>query len=165
MALGTRLGTTLSITVQLMLLTNICPTGRAQGSPDPALVGDWKLLSVDNVNPDGTRKPRHGAHPAGLLILDAKGCYSLIVLTEGNPDEYKAALEGNNADYGRYTVDKAKHAITFFMDHASHPELEGSSHTRYYSLEGDRLTYTTVQSTLGGKPQATYGEVVLERMR
>ena len=89
----------------------------------------------------------------------------MIVLTEGTPEEYKAALEGNNADYGRYTVNEADHSVTFYMDHASHPELEGSSHTRYYTLKGNTLIYTTLRLKRDGGNESTYGEVVLERMK
>ena len=127
------------------------------------LVGAWTLISVDNVRPDGSRVPRHGAHPAGLLIFDADGRYSLIVITDGTPEEYKAALEGNNADYGRYTVNEGDSSITFYMDHASHPELVGSSHTRYFTLKDDRLRYTTARLSPGGKAKEIYGEVVLVR--
>jgi Lipocalin-like domain len=129
------------------------------------LVGTWTLISVDNIKPDGSHTPRHGSHPSGLLIFDAQGRYSLVVLTEGTPEEYKAAIEGNNADYGRYSVNESEQSITFHMDHASHPELEGSSHTRYFTLIGDRLIYTTVKMSANGEAKSTYGEVVLERAK
>jgi Lipocalin-like domain len=129
------------------------------------VIGTWTLLSVDNVRPDGTRAPRHGNRPAGLLMFDASGHYSLIVLTQGTPEEYKAALEGDNCDYGRYTVNQSDHSITFYMDHANHRELENSSHTRYYTLQGDELRYTTVRLSAGGKSTGTFGEVVLRRTR
>jgi len=127
------------------------------------LIGTWTLLSVDNVHPDGTRSPRHGKHPAGLLMFDAGGHYSLIVLTQGTPEEYKAALEGDNCDYGRYTVDESARSITFYMDHANHRELEGSSHTRYYTLQNNELRYTTVRVNPDSKAASTYGEVLLTR--
>jgi Lipocalin-like domain len=87
----------------------------------------------------------------------------LIILTEGSADEYKAALEGNNADFGRYTVDEPDRSITFHMDHASHKELEGTSHKRYFSLNGGQLKYTTSRVPADGKAKDVYGEVVLER--
>ncbi|QHN02561.1 lipocalin-like domain-containing protein [Granulicella sp. WH15] len=158
-----RLGHHLLFLATLLLL--IIPVSAQQKATQSQLVGYWKLLSVDNVKPDGTRAPRHGAHPAGLLIFDNQGRYSLIVLTEGTPEEYKAAVEGNNADYGHYTVNEAEQSVTFFMDHASHPQLEGSSHTRYFTLKGDRLTYTTTKLSPEGKSKDTFGEVVLEKMK
>jgi hypothetical protein len=135
---------------------------KAAGTP---LVGTWTLVSVDNVSPDGRRVPRHGTHPAGLLIFDEQGRYSLIILTEGTPDEYKAALEGNNADFGRYTVDEMDQSITFFMDHASHKELDGTAHKRYFTLKGGQLRYTTSRVPTDGKAGDVYGEVVLERAK
>ena len=128
-----------------------------------AIDGTWTLVSVDNVNPDGTRAPRHGAKPAGQLIFDGMGHYSLIVLTPGTPEEYKAALEGDNCDYGRYTVNDADHSVTFYMDHANHRNLEGSSHTRFYTVKDDELRYTTTRLDANGKAAKTYGEVVLKR--
>jgi hypothetical protein len=167
MRLRIHAGGTIAILSALVSSIGVSASQAAQRPAGAAaeLIGEWKLLSVDNVDPDGTRKPRHGAHPAGLLIFDSQGRYSLIVLTEGTPEEYKAAVEGNNADYGRYTVDPTRHTITFYMDHASHPELEGSSHTRYYTLQGDRLSYTTLAIPTGRNPTTTYGEVVLERLK
>jgi hypothetical protein len=154
----------LLLTLFAFQIAALCGMAQRPAKPSP-LVGTWSLVSVDNVKPDGSRTPRHGSHPAGLLIFDDHGRYSLIVLTEGTPDEYKSALEGNNADYGRYTVNEAEHTVTFYMDHASHPELEGSSHTRFYRLDGDRLIYTTVRLPAGAKSAATYGEVVLQRAK
>lgn len=149
-----------------MLLPMIFAAGTFS-QPDAAskesVVGAWKLISVDNVKPDGSREPRHGAHPAGLLIFDPQGHYSMIVLTEGTPEEYKAAVEGNNADYGRYTVQESDHTITFYMDRASHRELEGSSHTRFFTLEGNRLIYTTARIPKNAQVRETYGEVVFEK--
>jgi Lipocalin-like domain len=155
----------LSIAILLFALHGVGEIRAQQRVPKARLVGYWTLISVDNVKPDGSRAPRHGAHPAGLLIFDAKGHYSLIVLTEGTPEEYKTALEGNNADYGHYTVNESDQSITFFMEHASHPELEGSSHTRYFTLKGDRLTYTTVRPDSNQRIPITFGEVVLEKMK
>jgi hypothetical protein len=153
--------------VSLLVVTFLVSSAVAQQkhATKTDLLGAWTLLSVDNVKPDGSRVPRHGAHPAGLLIFDAQGRYSMIVLTEGTPEEYKAAIEGNNSDYGRFTVQEADQSITFYMDHASHPELEGSSHTRYFTLKGDRLSYATVKLPADGKARDTYGEAIFERAK
>jgi hypothetical protein len=154
----------IALSVLLLLTLHVGNTAaQNKKSSTTPLVGVWTVISVDNVKPDGSRVPRHGAHPAGLLIFDEQGHYSLIVLTEGTPEEYKAALEGNNADYGRYTVNEAEQSITFYMDHASHPELEGTSHTRYFTLNGNRLTYSTAKLSTDVKAKETYGEVVLRR--
>ena len=42
------------------------------------LVGTWTYVSVDTVNPDGSRVPMYGPNPQGLAVFDSNGHYILL---------------------------------------------------------------------------------------
>jgi hypothetical protein len=119
----------------------------------PSLAGVWTLTVADEIRPDGTRVHAYGEHPEGQLILDPSGHYSVFVFrtprtkfasgvkSRGTPDEYEAATREVSAHYGRYTVDATSHTLTFDIDHASFPNLDGVEEKRPYELVGDDLTY------------------------
>lgn len=139
-----------------------------------ALVGTWTLIAVDNVFPDGSRIHLYGEQPRGILMLDSAGRYALQIFStdrprfasndksKGTAEEYKAALQGSNAHYGRYTVHD-NGAITFHIEHASFPNWEGTEQKRSFTLTGDELKYLVPTPTTGGS-QAT-GEVVWKRAK
>lgn len=152
-----------------------CPLagqGAAPAIPGAALLGDWVLLRVDNLKPDGTRVPLYGDHPAGLLTFLPDGTYAIQIFradrprfasgdkARGTEAEYRAAGQGCNAHFGRYEADPAGGTLTFRIAHASFPNWEGTVQVRPYRLEGDRLVYTVPAPTSGG---AVTGEVVWRR--
>jgi hypothetical protein len=136
----------------------------AAESPTPAnpLVGTWKLAVVDNLLADGSRVHLYGTHPSGLLMFDAEGNYSLQIVSadrprfaandkgKGTADEYRSAVQGSNAHFGQYVLNRAEGTITFRIEHASYPNWEGTEQTRSYTLTGDRLKYTVPAPTTGG---------------
>jgi hypothetical protein len=86
----------------------VLPTGAVsqQKLLKDQLVGTWRLVSNDNVAPDGTKRQIFGANPRGILIFEANGRYAQIFLRPGRPnfkannrlqgtlEEIKAAYEG-----------------------------------------------------------------------
>lgn len=136
------------------------------------LVGAWALVRADNVLPNGSRVHLYGDHPAGILMFDATGRYSLQILSaerprfaandksKGTAEEYRAAVQGSNSHFGRYAI-TADGAILFQIDHASFPNWEGTEQRRAFSLVGDELTYTVPTPTSG----AGVGEVVWRRVQ
>ena len=147
------------------------PANAQPESPTP-LVGTWRLVSVDNLLPDGTRVQLYGPRPSGLLMLDAGGRYALQILSadrpgfaskdksRGTPEEYRTAVQGSNAHFGTYAVDPAGGAVTFRIERASFPNWEGTEQRRPFTLTGDRLTYTVPAPTSG---TGAVGEVVWRR--
>ena len=89
------------------------------------LVGTWRLVSVDNLLPDGTRVQLYGPRPAGILMFDAGGRYALEIMSadrpgfaskdksRGTPEEYRTAVQGSNAHFGTYAVDTVGATVTF----------------------------------------------------
>lgn len=149
------------------------PIPAAQAEQPASLVGTWSVVLVDNILPDGTRVPLYGPHPDGLLMFDDAGHYSLQLLraervpfaandkSKGTPAELKAAVEGSNAHFGRYSVDPDGHTITFRIEHASFPNWDGTVQVRRFTLVGDRLTYVVPSPTTD---RSATGEVAWQRL-
>lgn len=135
------------------------------------LRGTWNLVLVDNVMPDGSRVHLYGDAPQGMLTFDDAGRYSLLIFSgdrprfasndkgRGTADEYRTAMQGSNAHYGRYAVESPG-TLTFRIAHASFPNWEGTEQKRPFTLAGDRLTYVVPAPTTGAGAK---GEVVWVR--
>jgi len=148
--------------------------GHALADASAPLLGTWSVVRVDNILPDGSHVALYGPHPQGLLMFDRDGHYALQLLradrfkfasndkSKGTPEEIKAAVEGSNAHFGRYSVDPGKHTITFRIEHASFPNWDGTVQVRPFSLAGDRLTYTVPSPTTD---LSATGEVVWRRVQ
>jgi hypothetical protein len=134
------------------------------------LTGTWTLVLVDNILPDGSRVHLYGEKPEGLLVLDRDGRYSLQIFragrskfaagdkAKGTPEEYRAAVQGSNAHFGRYRVEGD--ALVFEIDRASYPNWEGTVQKRPFTVTGDELRYTVPAPTTGA---GASGEVVWRR--
>ena len=138
------------------------------------LIGTWALVSVDNIYPDSSRVHPYGENPKGMLIFDERSNYAIQIykaarpkIASGDknictPEESKALIQGNNAHFGKYKVDEAKHTITFKIEHASFPNWEGADQERTYIYTGNELKYVVTSTTQGGK--AVVAEVVWRRL-
>jgi hypothetical protein len=125
------------------------------------LVGAWTLVSDENLRPDGSRVQVMGPDPQGLVIFLADGRYSLQILRatrpkfasnnrmEGTADENKAAVQGANPHWGRYSVSESDKTILFKIEHAFFPNWEGTEQKRPFTLTDDRLTWIAAASTGG----------------
>lgn len=165
----------LALSITLLLFAALADNAVAQKTATEQLVGTWTLVLVDNVLPDGSRVQLYGPNPRGMLMFDASGHYSMQILREGRPkfaandkskgtpEEYKAAVQGSNSHFGRYTVNEADHTVTFHIEHASFPNWEGSERKSPFTLADDEFKYTVANPTTGG-PNVT-GEVVWKRAR
>jgi hypothetical protein len=143
-------------------------------TPMPKLVGSWVLVECDNISPDGQRVHLYGDDPQGLLIFQPDGRYAMQIVrrdrpkfaagdkAKGTPDEYRAAMLGYNAHYGRYTFDPAASTIAFAIERANYPNWEGRPpRATPVVLKGDTLTYRVNAPTTGGP--GVVGEVVWRR--
>lgn len=123
------------------------------------LVGTWSAVSNENTLPDGKKLQPFGPNPVGVLIFDADGRYSLQICSPGRPkfagtrlegtaEENKAAVQGCNPHWGRYTV--ADGAITFRIEHALYSNWEGTEQKRSFTINGDTLSYNVPAASTGG---------------
>lgn len=136
------------------------------------IVGTWKYVSVDLVQPDGTRVPLYGPEPQGLATFDAAGNYLLMTARkgqprfassnreEGTPEENRSVVRGSIAHFGRYTIDESAKSITFHIQTSTFPNWNGTDQKRPVTISGDTLKWVTPSSTGAG-----VAEVVLQRAR
>lgn len=125
-------------------------------------VGVWSLVAVENINPDSSKTLPYGENPQGLLVFERDGDYAIQILkavrakvvandkNKATPDENAALVQGSNSHFGQYSVEEARHTITFKVEHAFYPNWEGSVQDRLYTLENNVLRYVVTHTTNGG---------------
>jgi hypothetical protein len=131
-----------------------------------SLTGSWTLVAADVIHPDGTRGHDYGDAPKGLLIVDAKGRYSLQIYDSrrshyasgdrdrGTPDEYKANALGISTHFGMLHVDGD--TMTLDVDSASFPNQDGKQQKRMFKLDGDELSYRVQARPNGDVPVSVW---------
>jgi hypothetical protein len=136
--------------------------------------GIWKLLSCELQDDDGSIYYPYGKNVSGLVVLDARGCFSAHVLSMNRPNfrapdplggtqkEIEAAFRGYIGYYGTFTIDKAKGIIITHVNGASFPNWIGSDQVRHYESHGDRMTLSTPPMLAGGKKRVA--KLIWERL-
>jgi hypothetical protein len=126
-----------------------------------SLTGTWVMDSAYEIHADGSRTTNYGAHPAGLMMVDRAGRYSIQIFrprrpafrsgdkAKGEPDEYRAAALGSSTHFGRVTVDPAKHQLLFDVEAASFPNWEGKRQVRDYTYADGVLSYAVPANASG----------------
>lgn len=130
------------------------------------LVGTWRLLIADEVEPDNTQKPLFGPNPIGTLIFTANGHYSLQIMRYGRPkfavndrsngtaEENKAAISQMISHFGTYTVDEASKTLAFRIEGSAFPNQDETTQKRNITslTANDELTYIIPAPEAGGRP-------------
>jgi len=126
---------------------------------DLVLEGTWEMESAHEILADGTRVTNYGEHPAGLLMIDAAGRYTLQIFRRTRPhfassdkargtvEEYREAVLGSSTHFGRVRVDAGK--LVFDVERASFPNWEGRQQVRDYSYADGLLHYQVPASASG----------------
>jgi hypothetical protein len=140
----------LSVTTALGLAL-YCSSAVAQSAKD--IVGTWTVASAEAFGPN----------PKGVLIFDANGRYSLMLMrpdlpkyssnnrTQGTPEEYKAISGGSISYFGTYSVSGSD--LTLRVEYSSFPNWNGTEQKRTnFALAGDELKYTNTAPSVGGPP-------------
>ena len=135
--------------------------------------GTWKLVSLESRSEDEAFQPL-GQDCKGILFLDARGALSVQLMNpmrphfasgdnlDGTDDEIRAAYQGFLASWGRYSVDEAEGKLRYRVEGSLFPNWVGSDQERSYELKDDRLTFTTPQTVVRGKP--TVSVLIWERV-
>jgi hypothetical protein len=125
------------------------------------LVGSWTLVSVV-AERDGRKFDSYGPNAKGLLVFDANGRYSMIIIAAGLPnfasgnrssgtaDENKAVVAGSVAHFGTYVVDEVDKSLTLQIDRATFPNWEGKNNKRSFFIIGDELVFKEQHASAGG---------------
>jgi Lipocalin-like domain len=147
-----------------------------RAAPEPEavsfpLTGTWELLEAYEIKPDGSQIYPYGQHPAGVFMVDATGRYSLQIYRperpkfvsgdkeKGTTDEYRTALIGVSAHFGRCEVDAAHGIVIFLIEHSVFPNLEGVTQKRLYQLNGDIFSYRIPTQASGNVPVSVWRRV------
>ena len=138
-----------------------------------ALVATWRLVSWEDVAANGVSHPM-GADAGGYIAYDAGGRMSVQVMRRGRSglaaeDVAKASshlmrevLGGYLAYAGSYLVDAAAGTVTHRIDCALLPAQVGTELTRWFEIDGPRLTlFMSPPATDGPR---TGGHVAWERV-
>jgi hypothetical protein len=148
----------------LLLLTILWSGALTAAAQSGSIVGTWALTAADKLLPDGTRTSDFGDNPHGLVIFTADGHYAVEIYradhakfssddrTKVSTEEYKDAALSMSVHFGRYTVDPAKHAISFQIDRASWPNWDDTVQVRTYELKGDELSWKVARRPDGSIP-------------
>ncbi len=97
------------------------------------IVGTWSFIVNETTNADGTKVNTYGLHPKGVLMFDSGGRFVLFIANperpkfasgsrlQGTPDEYKAAVHGAIAYFGKYSIDEAGKILTLELEASTFP--------------------------------------------
>lgn len=156
-----------------LLLLFVLNSALAQKTKSDFL-GSWTLVSVENINSDGTKNLPYDVNPKGILFFDEKGNYAIeiyknerpkIVSGDKNkctPEENASIVQGSNAHFGIYEIDDENKILTFKIKTASFPNWEGTVQKRSYTFINNELKYVVTNTTQGGK--AVSAEVVWRKL-
>ena len=137
-----------------------------------SIVGTWALTAAEKILPDGTRASDYGANPHGLVIFTADGHYSVQIYRadrlkfssgdklKGTAEEYKEASLSMSVHFGTYSVDPARHTITFHVDRSSFPNQDDTTQVRPYEMSGNELSWK-----VAARPDGSIPITVLRRIQ
>jgi hypothetical protein len=117
--------------------------------PSPALrrlVGTWRLVSAEDIAPDGSVTCPFGRGASGVLTYDAAGTMTAQVMRkerakwgafeDANPEPLLSYV----AYFGTFEVNERTHTITHHIRGHLDPARIGKDNVRRYELGGDKLT-------------------------
>jgi hypothetical protein len=148
----------------LLLLTILWSGVLTAAAQSDSIVGTWTLTAADKLLPDGTRTSDFGDNPHGLVIFTADGHYSIEIYradrakfssddrAKVSTEEYKNAALSMSVHFGRYTVEPAKHTISFQIDRASWPNWDHTVQVRTYELKDNELSWKVARRSDGSIP-------------
>src|SRR5260370_37886042 len=110
---------------------------------------------------DGGKRQQFGANPKAMMILDAGGNYTQILVrpdlpkyssndrTQGMPEEHAATVRGSVANFGTWSVDEAARTLTYHNLGSTFPNQAGTDMTSTVNVAGDEWTSTIPRTTSG----------------
>jgi len=127
--------TTLLLLLSLALFSSVAA---AQSAPvgTNALIGAWKLVSLEEPSADGQV---HKADCAGQFVFTNDGQASVQVMYRSAQTGSAYAQGGYEASYGSYHIDDSS-TFTFHIDGALVRTFIGKELKRSYQISGKRLT-------------------------
>jgi lipocalin-like protein len=115
-----------------------------------AMVGTRQLAEYSNWDSTGTLVQEFGPQPAGYIILDGTGHFSVHIMRTPpmrpfskadtpTPSESRELFRTYYGGFGRYVVDSAQSMIVFHVEGGTRPDFVGTDVRLPYQLTGDSL--------------------------
>jgi hypothetical protein len=79
--------------------------------------------------------------------------------TNGTSEEYNDAFLSSDFAFEAYLLDAVKGTITFHTERASYPNLDETTHTSSFILEGDKLTWRVPPRADGSTPVSVFSRM------
>jgi len=126
------------------------------------LVGDWTLVSVVNIRPDGTKFDPFDGKAKGMLFFASAGQFSWQVIRsdipkfasnnrlQGTADEFKAVAQGINSYFGLYSLDDSGKTLIQHVKISSFANFNDTDRKWTITLTGDELTLASQVAASGG---------------
>lgn len=127
------------------------------------LVGSWQLEKYEISDQKGQPVLLWGSSASGLLIYLNNGFMSVQVsnnnrplfanddLRAGSTEEIFQAFTGYTAYFGTYDYQKKSNCVFHYVDQSVFPNWNGVTHTRYVSLQDNKLTLRTPPILINGE--------------
>lgn len=132
--------------VPILVLSTLAALGTASAADQPApveagaLVGTWRLVSVEDRRPNGETIHAMGRRPLGLLVYDRAGHVSVQIMRDPALTPAPASpQDGYLAYFGRYEVREREATVVHRVEGSMRPSEVGVAYTRAIRLSGDRL--------------------------
>jgi hypothetical protein len=147
-------------------------TEAADRAAERALVGTYRVLSMESTTDDGEVERQFGERPEGFITYTPEG-YMMALLSRpdrapfvdgdilgGRPEEQIAAFVSASAFAGRYEVVDGR--IAHHLEAASFPNWKGTTQVREYELTATHLVLKPPRLLMNGKWRTS--RVDLERL-
>jgi hypothetical protein len=142
-----------------IVVTGLLALALSSAASAETLKGRWKIVAAEDMRADGTvaRLP-WGPHPVGSIVVEGGSCYVQIMssdvpsfgaATPSANEQMKASLLSSYIAYtGPCTFDDAAGTTTMKVEAAWRPDYVGTSQTRFYRFEGNKMLYGPAQGSI-----------------
>jgi hypothetical protein len=159
-----------AVSVALALAAGAAPGGpAAQESLRSRLIGQWRLVSTEQVREGEPPASSMGGEPLGLITYTADGhmlaqlgpaTRPKVRVADATPDQVKQLLRTHTSYFGTFTVDERARTVTHHRDGS---QVQGDrDFVRTVELVGRRLVLTTPTLVVDGKTR--FSRITWERV-
>ena len=127
------------------------------------IIGTWMLVSVESINPDGSKIQPFGPAPVGRVVFDSTGHFTFLSMTTTLPKftgnnrttdtskENRAIVTGSLGLLGTYYVNEAEKILTWRVEACTFPNWIGQEQKSLVELVTDEeLKFLIPATSLGG---------------
>jgi Lipocalin-like domain len=145
---------------------------KKEGQINPRqIVGQWSLVSNENVKADGTRTQIFGANPSGVAIFAPNKRFSVSLVNPnlpkfasnnrdtGSEDENKSVVRGSLTYFGTYSL-APDGTLSIEIEGSSFPNWNHVNQTRMVTaLTATELKWTNPVASIGGTAEVAWKRV------